>query len=98
MTIQFEYISIIFIIVESVKQYLFFAEAPPTGHWCSEGDFEIPMSSVCDGHPNCKDGSDEENCPHTCPEGKEIPANKKCDGIQDCSDASDEEGCPTGHL
>ncbi|CAB3396950.1 unnamed protein product [Caenorhabditis bovis] len=63
----------------------------------------IHMSKRCDGHSDCADGEDENNCPSCARDefacvksGHCIPANKRCDGVaDDCEDGSnlDEIGC-----
>uniref|UniRef100_A0A8R1DND3 Chitin-binding type-2 domain-containing protein n=1 Tax=Caenorhabditis japonica TaxID=281687 RepID=A0A8R1DND3_CAEJA len=63
----------------------------------------IHVSKRCDGHADCADGEDENNCPScardefACVKSEHcIPANKRCDGVaDDCEDGSnlDEIGC-----
>jgi len=71
---------------------------------CHQKGFCVPLSWVCDSHPDCEDGSDEKVCSHTClPQeftcgtGLCIHAGWVCDGEDDCSDGSDERSCDVIH-
>uniref|UniRef100_A0A0N4ZC09 Very low-density lipoprotein receptor n=1 Tax=Parastrongyloides trichosuri TaxID=131310 RepID=A0A0N4ZC09_PARTI len=68
----------------------------------------IPKNYACDGHIDCENGEDEENCAElTCSSGSfkcpQTPTDKatcvpnawRCDGSQDCIDGSDEKNCLT---
>ncbi|XP_012694849.1 low-density lipoprotein receptor-like [Clupea harengus] len=75
---------------------------PCTGFICTDGRC-IALSSMCDGHADCSDGSDE--LPVTCglPKCKRDEyacANRRCvssvflcDKMDDCGDGSDEASC-----
>ncbi|KRF94152.1 uncharacterized protein Dmoj_GI15893, isoform E [Drosophila mojavensis] len=81
-------------------------ERPPTA--CTEYQATcmnsecIDKSEICDGVPNCSDGSDEHRCSHgrrcqpnqfLCRNTKCVERTWRCDGEDDCGDNSDEESC-----
>lgn len=75
----------------------------PRDFACESGGVRcIPSDWRCDGLVECKDGSDEKNCPDKCSDsqfrcssGVCIPMRKQCDRHADCPDSSDEDGCVT---
>ncbi|XP_078282958.1 sortilin-related receptor isoform X2 [Rhinoraja longicauda] len=71
---------------------------------CAQGRSCIPNWKQCDGHQDCRDGSDELHCPThpplrcsngtVCDDGEKCVSQLEwCDGFLDCSDNSDEKNC-----
>ncbi|XP_070575571.1 sortilin-related receptor-like [Ptychodera flava] len=52
---------------------------------------------ICDGYPDCADGSDEYGCGNDCPcymsDASNVPCEHYCDGMDDCPNGEDEDGC-----
>ncbi|KTG31606.1 hypothetical protein cypCar_00019954, partial [Cyprinus carpio] len=81
---------------------------PPTRRLqCGAGEFHcgsgecVKLAWRCDRDPDCKDKSDEADCPlltcrpdeFQCGDGSCIHGIKQCNKIHDCLDKSDEAGC-----
>ncbi|MET0340977.1 MAG: LDL receptor domain-containing protein [Polyangiales bacterium] len=69
-------------------------QAPADGFACGDGT-RVAHVLVCNGKPNCPDGTDEDDCAHACGDGSAIEDGLgiACDGNEDCADGSDEAGC-----
>uniref|UniRef100_A0A8C6LD81 LDL receptor related protein 8 n=1 Tax=Nothobranchius furzeri TaxID=105023 RepID=A0A8C6LD81_NOTFU len=77
---------------------------------CTTGEFRcangecVRLTWKCDGDPDCKDKSDESDCPlltcrpdeFQCGDGSCIHGTKQCNKVHDCPDHSDESGCING--
>ncbi|VBB30312.1 unnamed protein product, partial [Acanthocheilonema viteae] len=62
----------------------------------------VKSDYICDGEPDCRDRSDEQNCPslrscepneYKCNNGRCVQKMWLCDGDDDCGDNSDEQAC-----
>ncbi|XP_064481852.1 low-density lipoprotein receptor-related protein 1B-like isoform X2 [Ornithodoros turicata] len=71
---------------------------------CADGKTCIRANLLCDGHPDCPNKSDEQNCVklqcrpglfkcHVDSHERCIRSTRVCDGFADCDDRSDESHC-----
>ncbi|KAJ6619661.1 Low-density lipoprotein receptor-related protein 2, partial [Pseudolycoriella hygida] len=77
---------------------------------CSAAEFAcdnqkcLNIKKRCDGYPDCRDYTDEKNCPthhplnctndeYACTNGECIPWSAVCDNVTDCTDGGDEQEC-----
>ncbi|XP_075744885.1 terribly reduced optic lobes isoform X25 [Rhipicephalus microplus] len=72
-------------------------ECDPGQFQCGDGSC-INYRRRCDGHYDCNDYTDEQNCAcgynqFRCPDGTCLSVHKRCDGKADCIDMSDESNC-----
>ncbi|XP_073758491.1 uncharacterized protein [Callorhinus ursinus] len=74
----------------------------PSSVRCRNGEGCVSQEYLCDGKPDCQDGSDEGACSRFCNRpgvfqclnrNQCIEEKYHCDGAQQCSDGSDELGC-----
>ncbi|XP_047571659.1 prolow-density lipoprotein receptor-related protein 1-like isoform X1 [Lutra lutra] len=74
----------------------------PSSVPCRNGKECVSREYLCDGKPDCQDGSDEGDCARFCSRpglfqclnrNQCIEETFRCDGAQQCSDGSDELGC-----
>jgi hypothetical protein len=72
------------------------ATCEPEVSFTCDGGTEVPQYWVCNGYPECVDGTDEVGCPppFVCDGDYSIPSNWICDGYGDCYDGTDELDCP----
>jgi hypothetical protein len=72
---------------------------------CEQGQATYTLAQVCDGEEQCRDGSDEFECPERPEDDGDAPTTclstgnafapyERCDGVWQCEDGTDEQGCP----
>ena len=62
---------------------------------CNDRSRCIALTNICDGHWECRDGTDEKNCPPRvyCPGTNKFIKYRTCDGVLDCPNGEDEKFC-----
>jgi hypothetical protein len=67
---------------------------------CAHSQQCLPITSKCDSHKDCSDGSDERGCACSCIQQFScqticqcINVSRVCDGVPDCIDQTDETNC-----
>ncbi|XP_070563559.1 uncharacterized protein [Ptychodera flava] len=93
-------------VMKDAKVYPYYVPCLGGDFLCNDGIDCIKSYGVCDGIPNCPDGSDELHCDHTlvtCDPVTQFKCNRgglrgvcikmenRCDGIKDCLDGADED-------